>query len=160
DRQRRQARLMPCGDEPKRVWLWFLGLLFRECNLLFLFSNASKQTKPVRFFSKDRSGLSGKADIEGRFVVGRGNVQVLFRPKRHTGMALEQFGVTHVRPSGGPRRSKQTLLEKLSSHVGARSRKRSGASILCLAQGIRAAVLPRSPRCSPILFLFRSPSER
>jgi hypothetical protein len=125
---------MPCGDEPKRVWLWFLGLLFRECNLLFLFSNASKQTKPVCFFSKDRSGVSGKADIEGGFVVGRGNVKVLFRPKRHTGMALEQFGVTHVRPSGGPRRSKQTLLEKLSSHVGPRSHKRPGASILCPAQ--------------------------
>ena len=43
---------------PKRVRLWFLGFLFREYRLLFLFSNAGKQTKPIRFSSEGRSDVS------------------------------------------------------------------------------------------------------
>jgi len=70
--------------------------------LLSLFVNMGKQTKPICFFSKGGSGLSGKADIECCFIVGRGNMGVLLWPKRHVGMPLEQFDVTHVRPSNWP----------------------------------------------------------
>jgi hypothetical protein len=34
--------------------------------LLSLFVNMGKQTKPICFFSKGRSGMSGEAYIEGR----------------------------------------------------------------------------------------------
>src|SRR6516165_2974790 len=79
---------MPSGDEPKRV---------RECRLLYLFSDAGTQTKPICLFRKGRSGARGKADIERCFIVGRGNMEVLLWPKRHAGMPLVH--VTHVRPS-------------------------------------------------------------
>jgi hypothetical protein len=36
-----------------------------------------KQTKPVCFFSKGRPSVSGKAYIEGCFIVSRGNVGML-----------------------------------------------------------------------------------
>jgi hypothetical protein len=77
--------------------------------LSFLQREQADETS-LLFFSKDRSGVSGKADIEGGFVVGRGNVKVLFRPKRHTGMALEQFGVTHVRPLVAPAEASKRYL--------------------------------------------------
>ena len=93
---------MPCGNEPKRVRLYFMGFLFRKSRLLSLFSNAGKQSKPICFFSKGRSGVSGKAYIEGCAIVSRGNMGVLLWPKRHVGMPLEQFDVTHVSPSNWP----------------------------------------------------------
>jgi hypothetical protein len=101
-------QLTTCGDEPKWVRPWFLGFGLGECRLLYLFSNAGTQTKPIRFSSKRGSGVGGKAYVEGCPIVGGGNVGVLFRPKRHAGMPLEQFGVTHVRPSWWPRRTQQT----------------------------------------------------
>ena len=104
---------MPCGNEPKRVRLYFMGFLFRKSRLLSLFSNAGKQSKPICFFSKGRSGVSGKAWISRCFLVSRSNVGALFGAKRHSRWMLlgtrsttrahqERFGVTHVRPSGGP----------------------------------------------------------
>jgi hypothetical protein len=109
---------MPGGDEPKRIRLWFLGFLFRERRLQSLFSNAGKQTKPVCFLSKGHSGVSGKADIEGSFVVSRGNMGMLLWAERHPcGMPLGQrFGVIHceallVAPAEGSKR----YLRKLSS---------------------------------------------
>jgi hypothetical protein len=84
---------MHCGDEPKRVF-WFR-------KLLFLFSNAGKQTKPSCFFGKGHSGGGRKAGIEGCLILGRSNMGVLLWPKRHTGMPLK-LGVTHVRPSWWP----------------------------------------------------------
>jgi hypothetical protein len=87
---------MPGGDEPKRIRLWFLGFCFASAASSF-FSNAGKQTKPVCFFSKGRSGVSGKAYIEGCFIVSRGNVGMLLWAERHPrGMPLGQwFGVIH-----------------------------------------------------------------
>ena len=81
-----------------------MGFLFRASRLLSLLSNAGKQPKPICFFSKGRSGLSGKANIEGCFIVSRGDMGMLFWRKRHPrgGMPLEQFDVTHVRPSNWP----------------------------------------------------------
>jgi len=61
------------APKPKRVGLWFLSFLFSECRSLFLFSNAGKQTKPIRFFSEGRSGVSGEAYIEGCAIVSRSN---------------------------------------------------------------------------------------
>jgi hypothetical protein len=96
---------MPRGNEPKRVRLYFMGFSFRKCRPLLLFANAGTQTKPICFSSKGRSGVRGKADIERCFIVGRGNMGVLLRPKRHAGVPLEQFSVTHVRPSLAPAES-------------------------------------------------------
>jgi hypothetical protein len=73
-----------CGDEPKRVLQCTLGYGVRfpshQCRLLSLFSNADKQTKPICFSGKGCSGVRGKAYIERRFIVGRGNMGVLFWP--------------------------------------------------------------------------------
>lgn len=55
----------------------------RECRSLSHFSNAGKQTKPICFFSKGRSGMGGKAHIEGCIIVSRGNTGLLFWAKRH-----------------------------------------------------------------------------
>jgi len=65
--------------------------------LALFFSNAGKQTKPVCFFGKGRSGVSGKAYIEGCFIVSRSNVGMLLWAERHPrGMPLGQwFGVIH-----------------------------------------------------------------
>jgi len=103
---------MPCGNEPERVQLHFMGFLSREPRLLSLFSDTGKQPKPICFFSKGRSGVSGKAYIEGCAIVSRGNVEVLFWPKHPRGMPVrrhrrthahqERFGVIHVRPSWWP----------------------------------------------------------
>jgi hypothetical protein len=78
---------------------------------LSLFVDAGKQTKPICFFSKGRSGLSGKANIEGCLIVSGGNMGVLFWAKRHPcRMSVGQrFGVIHGRPSCWPRRIQPTL---------------------------------------------------
>src|SRR4029079_4163157 len=97
-----RGRLMPRGNEPKRVRLYFMGFLFRKSRLLSLFSNAGKQSKPICFFSKGRSGVSGKAYIEGCAIVSRGNMGVLLWPYTTAGVPLKQFDVTHVSPSNCP----------------------------------------------------------
>jgi hypothetical protein len=63
-------------------------------------------------FSKGRSGVSGKAYIEGCFIVSRGNVGMLLWAERHPrGMPLGQwFGVIHceallVAPAEASKRS-------------------------------------------------------
>jgi hypothetical protein len=85
---------------------------FGEPRLLSLFSNAGEQTEPICFSSKGRSGVRGKAYIEGCAIVSRGNVEVLFWPKHPRGMPVrrhrrthahqERFGMIHVRPSWWP----------------------------------------------------------
>jgi hypothetical protein len=92
-----------------------LGLFVSRLPLSLFFSNAGKQTKPVCFLSKGRSGPSGKAYIEGCFLVSRSDVGGLFWAKRHPCGCRWDSGSAQfiVRPLGGPRRSKQTLLEKL-----------------------------------------------
>src|SRR5262245_15389694 len=62
---------------------------------LFFPTRASRRT--VCFFSKGRSGVSGKAYIEGCFIVSRGKVGMLLWAERHPhGMPLGQwFGVIH-----------------------------------------------------------------
>jgi hypothetical protein len=79
-----------CENEPKRVTGSTLFFIFREPRS-FLQRGQADDTN--RFSSKGRSGVRGKADIERCFIVGRGNMGVLLRPKRHAGMPLEQFGV-------------------------------------------------------------------
>jgi hypothetical protein len=50
---------------------------------LFSPTRASRR-KPICFSGKGCSGVRGKAYIEHRFIVGRGNMGVLFWPERHT----------------------------------------------------------------------------
>src|SRR5262249_16891341 len=76
------------------------------CRSLFFFRNAGKQAKPIRFPSKGRSGVSGKAYIEGCFIVSSGDMGVLFCLKRHPRMSLGQRRadryVIHGSPLAGP----------------------------------------------------------
>jgi hypothetical protein len=93
---------MHCGDEPKRVRIWLLGLFrFTRLQCRSPFSHAGKQTKPICFFSKGCSRLSWKARIERCFVVSGGNMGVLFWSKKHPcRMPLRQrFDVIHGGPS-------------------------------------------------------------